>query len=118
MNSLTQAKDKKTQTFTAILYWEEEAVNTIRNDFAIPLGKIDYEILQTTYKEFQPDDPKRPEFLDLLHGLYALEYRNLGGRLGIIFRENLAVLQQKKGLPAPFNLVERLVLLEAVEPSP
>ena len=54
----------------------EEAVNTIRNDFAIPLGKIDYEILQTTYKEFQPDDPKRPEFLDLLHGLYALEYRN------------------------------------------
>jgi nucleoside-triphosphatase THEP1 len=54
----------------------EEAVNTIRNDFAIPLGKIDYEILQTTYQEFQPDDPKRPEFLDLLHGLYALEYRN------------------------------------------
>jgi hypothetical protein len=54
----------------------EEAVNTIRNDFAIPLGKIDYEILQTTYKEFQPDDPKRAEFLDLLHGLYALEYRN------------------------------------------
>lgn len=54
----------------------EEAVNTIRNDFAIPLGKIDYEILQTTYNEFQPDDPKRPEFLDLLHGLYALEYRN------------------------------------------
>jgi energy-coupling factor transporter ATP-binding protein EcfA2 len=54
----------------------EEAVNTIRNDFAIPLGKVDYEILQTTYQEFQPDDPKRPEFLDLLHGLYALEYRN------------------------------------------
>jgi predicted RNase H-like HicB family nuclease len=24
MSSLTQAKDKKTQTFTAILYWEED----------------------------------------------------------------------------------------------
>lgn len=54
----------------------EEAVNNIRNDFAVPLGKVDYEILQTTYKEFQPDDPKQGEFLDLLHGLYVLEYRN------------------------------------------
>ncbi|NEO97586.1 MAG: ATP-binding protein [Symploca sp. SIO2E9] len=54
----------------------EEAINNIRNDFAIPLGKTDYEILQTTYNQFQPDDPKQAEFLDLLHGLYALEYRN------------------------------------------
>ncbi len=54
----------------------EEAINNIRSDFATPLGKIDYQILQITYKEFQPEDPKQAEFLDLLHGLYVLEYRN------------------------------------------
>jgi nucleoside-triphosphatase THEP1 len=54
----------------------DKAVNNIRNDFAIPLGKIDYAILKTTYEQFIPDDPKQPEFLDLLHGLYVLEYRN------------------------------------------
>lgn len=54
----------------------DEAVNKIRNDFAISLGKVDYQILKTTYENFQPDDPKDTEFLDLLHGLYVLEYRN------------------------------------------
>lgn len=54
----------------------DEAVNNIRNDFAVPLGKLDYTILQTTYQNFTPDDPKEAEFLDLLHGLYVLEYRN------------------------------------------
>lgn len=54
----------------------DQAINGIRNDFAVPLGKIDYEILQRTYKNFMPDDPKQSEFLDLLHGLYVLEYRN------------------------------------------
>jgi hypothetical protein len=52
------------------------AVNGIRNDFAVPLGKVDYEILRKTYESFMPDDPKQAEFLDLLHGLYVLEYRN------------------------------------------
>ncbi|BAY16259.1 AAA ATPase [Anabaenopsis circularis NIES-21] len=54
----------------------DEAVNNIRNDFAVPLGKLDYGILQTTYNNFMPDDPRDAEFLDLLHGLYILEYRN------------------------------------------
>ncbi|MEH1961239.1 MAG: ATP-binding protein [Nostoc sp.] len=54
----------------------DKAINSIRNDFAVPLGKLDYEILRTTYENFIPDDPKDPEFLDLLHGLYVLEYRN------------------------------------------
>lgn len=54
----------------------DQAINTIRLDFAIPLGKVDYKILQTTYNNFMPDDPKEGEFLDLLHGLYVLEYRN------------------------------------------
>ncbi len=54
----------------------DRAINSIRNDFAIPLGKVDYAILHTTYQNFMPDDPKEAEFLDLLHGLYVLEYRN------------------------------------------
>ena len=54
----------------------ETAINNIRNDFALPLGKSDYEILKTIYKNFKPEDPKQQEFLDLLHGLYVLEYRN------------------------------------------
>ena len=54
----------------------ETAINNIRNDFALPLGKSDYEILKTTYDNFKPEDPKQQEFLDLLHGLYVLEYRN------------------------------------------
>lgn len=54
----------------------ETAINNIRNDFAIPLGKSDYEILKITYENFKPEDPKQQEFLDLLHGLYILEYRN------------------------------------------
>jgi len=54
----------------------DKAINNIRNDFAMPLGSVDYRILQTTYQNFKPEDPKQQEFLDLLHGLYVLEYRN------------------------------------------
>jgi KAP family P-loop domain len=54
----------------------EEAVNKLRNDFALRLGKVDYEILPQIYTEFMPDDPTQKEFLDLLHGLHVLEYRN------------------------------------------
>jgi nucleoside-triphosphatase THEP1 len=54
----------------------DQAINNIRNDFAMPLGSVDYQILQTTYQNFKPEDPKQQEFLDLLHGLYVLEYRN------------------------------------------
>ena len=53
-----------------------EAVNKLRNDFATPLGKIDYEILKKTYENFEPEDPRDGDFLDLLHGLVILEYRN------------------------------------------
>ncbi|MBD2201347.1 ATP-binding protein [Calothrix sp. FACHB-1219] len=52
-----------------------QAINKIRNDFSIRLGRIDIDILQNVYKQFMPNDPKQPEFLDLLHGLYVLEYR-------------------------------------------
>ncbi len=54
----------------------EEAITNISIDFDTRIGTADYEILNKTYEEFKPNDPKEQRFLDLLHGLYVLEYRN------------------------------------------
>ncbi|MDJ0632998.1 MAG: AAA family ATPase [Xenococcaceae cyanobacterium MO_188.B29] len=56
-----------------------EAIKDIRNDFADPLFNTDYKILKTIYQEFNPageTEAERQKFLDLLHGLYILEYLN------------------------------------------
>ncbi|MGK7928484.1 MAG: ATP-binding protein [Spirulina sp.] len=54
----------------------EKAIVKLSIDFDTRLGKADYEILGQTYNNFRPDDRKDQHFLDLLHGLYVLEYRN------------------------------------------
>ena len=54
----------------------DEAINKLSLDFDSRIGVKDYEILKTTYENFKPNDPKEQQFLDLLHGLYILEYRN------------------------------------------
>ena len=54
----------------------DQALNKLSLDFDSRIGVKDYEILKTTYDNFKPDDPKEQQFLDLLHGLYILEYRN------------------------------------------
>ncbi|QLE58297.1 ATP-binding protein [Nostoc sp. TCL26-01] len=54
----------------------EQAIKQIRNDLSMRLGKDDFEILQVTYEQFEPEDVQQQEFLELLHGLYVLEYRN------------------------------------------
>lgn len=57
----------------------ELALNDIRNDFATPLSKPHYDILTTIYHNLNPNnetDADRQKFLDLLHGLYVLKYRN------------------------------------------
>ncbi len=54
----------------------KQALNDLRLDFEITLGKADYDILSSTYANFLPNDPKDQAFLDLLHGLHILEYRN------------------------------------------
>jgi len=54
----------------------QEALDILRNDMAITLSKGDREILKQTYENYRPDDPKQQEFLDLLHNIYAIEYRN------------------------------------------
>ncbi|MCG9885366.1 MAG: KAP family NTPase [Cyanobacteria bacterium] len=52
------------------------ALDSLRNEMSITLGKLDREILEETYLNYQPDDPKQEEFLNLLHSLYVIEYRN------------------------------------------
>ena len=56
----------------------DKALNDLRNDFATPLSNSHYRILTTIYQQFNPDNEEGDEqkFLDLLHGLYILEYRN------------------------------------------
>lgn len=57
----------------------DHALNNLRNDFTDPLSNSHYQILTTIYKNLSPDnknDEERQKFLDLLHFLYVLEYRN------------------------------------------
>ena len=53
-----------------------QALDIVRDDMAITLSKTDREILKETYNNYRPDDPKQQDFLDLLHNIYAIEYRN------------------------------------------
>lgn len=52
------------------------AVKSLRNQFARTLGSNLYNLLVETYQNFTPPDIKSNEFLELLHGLYVLEYEN------------------------------------------
>lgn len=52
------------------------AVKSLRNQFARPLGSNRFELLVQTYENFYPPDAGSDEFLELLHGLYVLEYEN------------------------------------------
>jgi hypothetical protein len=53
-----------------------QASDILQNDMTITLSKTDREILKQTYINYYPDDPKQQEFLDLLHNIFAIEYRN------------------------------------------
>lgn len=54
----------------------KEAIIKLSIDFDTRIGVADYEILININNTYQPQDPKAQQFLDLLHGLYVLEYRN------------------------------------------
>ena len=54
----------------------KEAVKNLRNQFARTLGTDLYTLLLEIYREFKPPNVKSGEFLELLHGLYVLEYEN------------------------------------------
>ncbi len=52
------------------------AVRELRKQYARPLGNNLYDLLRQTYESFTPPDTGDPKFLELLHGLYVLEYEN------------------------------------------
>ena len=54
----------------------KEVIKKLRLNLDTRFGLVDYEMLEEIYREFKPKDLKDPRFLDLLHGLHALEYRN------------------------------------------
>jgi len=54
----------------------QEAVKSLRNQFARTLGSNLFDLLKTTYENLAPPNAKSSEFLDLLHSLYVLEYEN------------------------------------------
>lgn len=54
----------------------EEVLIDFQIEFSQPLGKIDFASLKQIYEEMKPIDTENQRFLDLLHGLYVLEYRN------------------------------------------
>jgi hypothetical protein len=53
-----------------------EVLTDLQISFAEPLGRKDYKQLKSIYEESEPEDTEDQRFLDLLHGLYVLEYRN------------------------------------------
>ena len=53
-----------------------EVVTELQIEYAEVLGQVDFEALKLIYEKFKPQDTENQRFLDLLHGLYVLEYRN------------------------------------------
>ena len=53
-----------------------EVVTELQIEYAEVMGKVDFDALKLIYETFKPQDTEDQRFLDLLHGLYVLEYRN------------------------------------------
>jgi len=56
----------------------DQVMIDLQIEYAEPLGRNDYKLLKFIYDEFEPEDAENQRFLDLLHGMYILEYRNAG----------------------------------------
>ncbi|MCU0565243.1 MAG: ATP-binding protein [Oculatellaceae cyanobacterium Prado106] len=54
----------------------QQALTDFQIEYDEPLGQKDYELLKGIYQEGKPQDAEDQRFLDLLHGLHILEYRN------------------------------------------
>ena len=54
----------------------QKAARNLRIEFARPLGQKLQMALKQTYENFKPEDANSEDFLELLHGLYVLEYEN------------------------------------------
>ncbi len=53
-----------------------EVLTDLQISFSEPLGRKDYQLLKFIYEETEPEDSEDQRFLNLLHSLYILEYRN------------------------------------------
>jgi nucleoside-triphosphatase THEP1 len=51
-------------------------ITDLQIEYARALGQVDFEMLQAIYQKLKPQDAENQRFLDLLHGLYVLEYSN------------------------------------------
>lgn len=54
----------------------KEAAKNLRIQYSRPLGSNLLNLLAKTYENFSPPDAGSDDFLELLHGLYVLEYEN------------------------------------------
>ena len=54
----------------------QQATKPLRNQFARALGGQSYKLLVEIYKTFTPPKVDSDDFLELLHGLYVLEYED------------------------------------------
>lgn len=54
----------------------KEVVTELQIEYAEVLGQVDFETLKLIYEQSKPQDMENQRFLDLLHGLYVLEYHN------------------------------------------
>jgi energy-coupling factor transporter ATP-binding protein EcfA2 len=71
---------RKAQFAEAIVTIDQAVLDRVLIDlqvsFSEPLGQVDYELLKFIYEKFEPQDAENQRFLNLLHALYMLEYRN------------------------------------------
>lgn len=54
----------------------DRVLTDLQIEFAEPLGQDDYDLLKQIYQQLKPQSTENQRVLDLLHGLYILEYRN------------------------------------------
>jgi len=74
----------------------QQAARNLRIEFSRPLGSKLLAVLQQTYENFEPEDANSQDFLELLHGLYVLEYEN--GELWYDLHPLIQDLMQRKDL--------------------
>ena len=74
LKQLRRTPDKQDLIITSEIL--KNAIKEYRIDLTEPLGKNRYQILVEVYENYLPEDGMNQDFLDLLHTLYILEYRN------------------------------------------
>jgi len=71
---LRRTPDKQDLIITSEIL--KNAIKEYRINLTEPLGQNRYQILVEVYENYSPKDGRDQDFLDLLHTLYILEYRN------------------------------------------